>query len=244
MKNKLQPEHVIEFGSRRIPYRLTRQKRKRIRILVAPDLTVSVSAPLRAKDEQIERVLRQKARWIARKLDEMEQFRPLPGPKQYISGETFCYLGRQYRLKVEEGEKSPAKLKGKFLNVTVRDKQDREAVRKAVENWYRQRAEETFARTLKKCSEAAKRHDIPDASLTLRKMHTRWGSCSSKGRITINTNLIQTPVHCIEYVIMHELCHLRHHNHSPAFYKLLTQCMPDWQKRKDALQKTVIPEEM
>lgn len=241
MKSKLQPEHIIEFGNRRIPYYLTRRKRKRIRIRVAPDLTVSVSAPLRAKDEQIERVLTQKARWIARKLDEIKDFHPLPAPKQYVSGETFCYLGRQYRLKVETGEKSPAKLKGKFLYVSVPDKQDRDAVKKMVESWYRQRAEQTFTRYQKKCSDVVGRHGIPKATLTLRKMRTRWGSCSSKGRITINTNLIQAPVHCIEYVIMHELCHLKHHNHSPAFYKLLTQCMPDWQKRRQVLQKIVIP---
>lgn len=241
MKSKLQPEHIIEFGNRRIPYYLTRRKRKRIRIRVAPDLTVSVSAPLRAKDEQIERVLTQKARWIARKLDEIKDFHPLPAPKQYVSGETFCYLGRQYRLKVETGEKSPAKLKGKFLYVSVPDKQDRDAVKKMVESWYRQRAEQTFTRYQKKCSDVVGRHGIPKATLTLRKMRTRWGSCSSKGRITINTNLIQAPVHCIEYVIMHELCHLKHHNHSSAFYKLLTQCMPDWQKRRQVLQKIVIP---
>jgi predicted metal-dependent hydrolase len=173
----------------------------------------------------------------------MEQFRPIPGPKQYISGETFCYLGRLYRLKVEVGEKAPAKLKGKFLNVMVPNKLDREEVKNAVNNWYRQRAEETFARYLKKCSAITQRHDIPEASLTLRKMRTRWGSCSCKGRLTINTNLIQAPVHCIEYDIMHELCHLKHHNHSKDFYKLLTQCMPGWKKRKDALHKVDLSEE-
>lgn len=244
MKNNLQPERAIEFGSRRIPYQLTRQNRKRIRILVAPDLTVSVSVPQRAKDEQIERVLTQKARWIARKLDEVKSFHPLPAPKKYESGETFCYLGRQYRLKIEIGPQESAKLKGKFLFVVVPKKTDHEAVKNSVEGWYKQRAEETFVRYLKKCTDVTVRHGIPEAALTLRKMRTRWGSCSSKGRITINTNLIQAPVHCIEYVIMHELCHLKHHNHSKAFYKLLTQCMPDWQNRKDALQKVIIPEEL
>jgi hypothetical protein len=243
MKNKHIPsEHILEYGNRRIPYRLTRQKRKRIRILVAPDLTVSVFAPLRARDEQIHHVLLQKARWIIRKLDKIKSFHPLPAPKPYISGETFCFLGRQYRLKVETGEKRPAKLKGKFLHLSVPNKQDRKAVKTAVDHWYRQRAEETFTRYLQKCSEVTERHGLPKASLTLRKMRTRWGSCSSKGRITINTNLIQAPVHCIEYVVMHELCHLKHHNHSPAFYKLLTQCMPDWQTRRSTLHRTVIPQ--
>jgi len=243
MKNNLQSDRVIEFGTRRIQYQLTRQSRKHIRILVTPE-TVSVSVPQRAKEEQIEQVLRQKARWIARKLDEVENFHPLPAPREYISGETFCYLGRQYRLKIETGLKKPANLKGKFLDVTTPNKQDRAAVKKAVDRWYKQRAEETFTRYLNQCTNVAGRHGIPAAAtLTLRKMRARWGSCSSKGRITINTHLIQAPVHCIEYVIMHELCHLKHHNHSRAFYMLLTQCMPDWQKRKEALQKVMIPED-
>ncbi len=243
MQNNIQPNPVLEFGSRRIPYQLTRKARKRICIRISPDLSVRVSAPPQATEKQIQRVLSNKAHWIAKKLDELESFHPLPTPKEYISGETFCYLGRQYRLKVEPVGSKYAKLKGKFLIVTAEDKHDRQAVKKAVESWYRQRAEQTFERYQKKCADVVGRHGIPEATLTLRKMRTRWGSCSSTGRITINTNLIQAPVHCIEYVIMHELCHLKHHNHSKAFYKLLTQCMPDWQKRRQTLQRIIIPPE-
>lgn len=243
MKADAPAENCIKFGTRRIPYQLTREPRKRVRILVTPDLTVSVSAPKRASDHDIAGILNKKARWIAKKLDEMKAFHPMPGPKQYLSGETFRYLGRQYRLKVEQDSPAPAKLKGKFLHVTIPEKTDRTAVKNAVELWYRMQAERTFLRYLKKCTEITMRHGVPDASITLRKMRTRWGSCSSNGRITINTNLIQAPVHCIEYVITHELCHLKHHNHSKAFYKLLTLCMPDWQKRKEALHKVIIPAE-
>ncbi|MFA7173422.1 MAG: M48 family metallopeptidase [Kiritimatiellia bacterium] len=103
-----------------------------------------------------------------------------------------------------------------------------------------QRGNEFFHKVLKKSLEITARHGIPSATLTLRKMRSRWGSCSGNGRITINTALIQAPSHCVEYVIMHELCHLKHHNHSKAFYKLLTQCMPDWQKRKTVLRHIVI----
>ncbi len=243
MKADAPTENIIRFGTRNIPYQLTREKRKRVRILVTPDLMVSVSAPTRARDSQIAGILQKKARWIAKKIDEMKAFHPMPGPKQYLSGETFRYLGRQYRLKVEQGPKAPAKLKGKFLHITVPEKADRAAVKNAVELWYRMQAERTFRRYVKKCTEITARHGVPEAAITLRKMRTRWGSCSYTGRISINTNLIQAPVHCIEYVIMHELCHLKHHNHSKAFYKLLTLCMPDWQRRKEALHKVIIPAE-
>jgi len=241
MKADSTTDGLLEFGARRIPYRLIRGQRKRVRIVITPDMAVTVSAPVRARDAQIAALLHKKARWIIRTLDRIRTFHPLPAPKQYVSGETLLYLGRQYRLKVEQGTPAPARLKGRFLLVCVADKDDSSAAKRAVETWYRARAEETFRRYLEKCTEVAARHGVPPAEVTLRKMHTRWGSCSSKGRVTINTNLIQAPVHCIEYVIMHELCHLKHHNHSKAFYHLLTLCMVDWPKRKEALHKVVIP---
>lgn len=190
---------------------------------------------------QNEESLFKKARWIVRTQERIRTFHPLPAPKRYISGETLLYLGRQYRLKIDQGDPATARLKGKFLVVSTRDKTDRDAVKRKVDQWYRERAEETFRRYLASCVEVGARHDIPEPTLTLRKMKTRWGSCNSKGRITINTNLVQAPVHCIEYVIMHELCHLKHMNHSKAFYRLLTQCMPDWKKRKEALHRIVLP---
>jgi len=234
-------EHLLESGRRRIPYRLVREERKRYRIVVAPDLRVTASAPLQATDAEIEAMLKGKMRWIAHKLDLVESFIPLPSPLRYMSGETIRYLGRQYRLKVESGERAPAKLKGKFLYVCVPDKKNSGAIKATVEGWYQNRAEKTFKRYMVKCVEVASRHGIQEASFILRKMQTRWGSCSRKGRITLNTHLIQAPVHCIEYVIMHELCHLKHHNLSPAFYRLLTRCMPDWEQRKEVLDRIALP---
>jgi predicted metal-dependent hydrolase len=217
-----------------------REERKRYRIVVTPDLQVTVSAPSQATDDQIATMLKGKKRWIAQKVDLVESFIPLPAPLRYVSGETIRYLGRQYRLRVESGERSPAKLKGKYLHVSVPDKNDTVTIKAVVEGWYQKRAEETFKRYMTKCEEVASRHGIPDSTFVLRKMQTRWGSCSSKGRITLNTHLIQTPVHCIEYVIMHELCHLKHHNHSTTFYRLLTRCMPDWEQRKDVLDRIAL----
>jgi len=232
---------LLEFGAHRIPYHLIRGQCLRVRITITPDMAVTVSAPVSERDAQIEAFLYKKARWIIRTLDRIKTSQPLPTPKQYVSGETLLYLGRQYRLQVEQGEPAPARLKGRFLLIHVADKDDSAAAKRAVENWYRARAEETFRRYLEKCTEVTARHGVPSAEVTLRKMHTRWGSCRSKGRVTLNMNLIYAPVHCIEYVIMHELCHLKHHNHSKAFYHLLTLCMPDWPKRKEALHKVVIP---
>lgn len=235
---------TFQLGERQISYRLIRGMRKRFRIVIAPDLTVSLFVPLLAGDQHVAELLQSKRRWIIRTLERIEKFHPLPAPGKYISGETLLYLGRQYRLKVEEGEPAPAKMRGRFLQVRVADKSDTAKVKKRVEEWYRKRGDEHLHQVLNRSLAITARHGIPAASITLRKMRSRWGSCSSQGRITINTALIQAPAHCVEYVIMHELCHLRHHNHSKAFYKLLTQCMPEWQKRKSALQHVLIPSDL
>ena len=236
MKTKAEM-HVIEFGSRRISYRLHRTDRKRLRIIVSPELTVDVYAPKTTSDEQIHQAVQKKAPWIARKLDKLETYHPLPAPKRYVSGETLVYLGRQYRLKAVKGSKQPAKLLGRFLRVWVEDNNDTKSVKQAVDQWYRKRAREILGRYLEKCYTVASRHGVPEPLLVIRTMHRRWGSCSNKGRITINANLVKVPVHCIEYVIMHEMCHLKYNNHSKAFFSLLTRCQPDWRKRKEMLDR-------
>ena len=231
---------VIDFGTRKISYNLHRQDRKRMRIVVAPELTVDVFAPATDDDDQVQAAVMKKAAWIAGKLDALERYHPLPAPKQYISGETLVYLGRQYRLKVEQGSRQPAKLAGQFLWVWVEDRKNTQSVGKTVDSWYRKRAHETLGRYMEKSYAIASRHGVPEPVLLIRTMRRRWGSCSPKGRITLNLNLVKAPVHCIEYVIMHELCHLKYHNHSKSFYSLLTRCQPDWRKRKVELDKVVI----
>jgi predicted metal-dependent hydrolase len=231
---------VIEFGTRKLKYNLHRENRKRLRIVVAPELTVDVFAPATAGEEQIQAAVMKKAAWIARKLDGFEKYHPLSAPKKFISGETLVYLGRQYRLKVAQGSRQPAKLIGRFLKVRVENKNDTRSIKKAVDAWYRKRAHETLGRYVEKCYTIAARHGVPEPILMIRTMRRRWGSCSPKGRITLNLNLVKTPVHCIEYVIMHELCHMKYHNHSKSFYSLLTRCQPDWRNRKEILDKVAI----
>lgn len=229
--------HVLRFGNRLVPYALHRGDRKNMRVVVNPDLSVEVYAPRRTSLRVIEDVMDKKARWIFKTIDKAESYHPLPSPKKYIGGETFMYLGRQYRLKVENGAKNSALLIGRYLRVSVADCRDGEAVKRRVTDWYREHATSAFERYLERNMRIASRHGVPEPTMCLRQMKRRWGSCTASGRITLNINLVQTPVHCIEYVIMHELCHLRHHNHGPAFYRLLTQCQPDWRRRKEALDK-------
>lgn len=211
-----------------------------MRIVVHPDLSVRVEAPEGFSAEEIAAAVRSKGRWLVRQLDELAGFHPLPRPYRYVSGETFVYLGRQYRLRVSEKGEGLAKLRGRYLHVAVQDKGSIEAVRNAIESWYRKRAEHVFECSLERCLAIAMRHGAEHPVVVIRKMKTRWGSYSAKGRMTLNLHLVQAPVHCVDYVVMHELCHTVEHNHSKAFYRLLTRCMPDWERRKKVLNQCLI----
>jgi hypothetical protein len=204
---------------------------------VHPDLTVAVFAPMSATDQEVRSALSRKAHLIARAIDKFEAYQPLPSPKRFVSGETLSYLGRQYRLKVEKGIRQTAKLMGRFLWVWVKDRTDVQGIERAVASWYRKRAFDVLNRYLETCYGIASRHGVHRPTVAIRSMRTRWGSCTPSGRITLNLNLVQVPVHCIEYVIMHEICHLKYHNHSKAFYSLLSRCEPDWRKRKEMLDR-------
>lgn len=235
-------ELYIEYGSRRIPYQLRVTDRKKLRITVRPDLSVRVDAPKGFSPEEIEAAIRSKGRWLAKQLDEIAAFHPLPKPYRFASGETLHYLGRQYRLRVLEGESGPAKLRGRYLEVPVDERTNTAAVRDALLAWYRGRAQEVFAKSFARCIAIAERHGAERPGLSIRRMKTRWGSCSRDGRITLNLYLVQAPVHCIDYVVIHELCHMVEHNHSKAFYRLLARCMPDWEKRKAVLNGVSVRE--
>ena len=107
-------------------------------------------------------------------------------------------------------------------------------------DWYKEHAYLVFARRLEICYETAKRLHVSFPEIQLRRMTKRWGSCSKAGDILLNTNLVKASLYCIDYVIMHEICHLKVHTHNDRYYNLLSKYMPDWEKRKDRLEKATI----
>lgn len=225
----------LQFGSTTIEFHLSFAQRKTVAIEVHPDLQVTIIAPEGSEPAAIEDLIRKRARWILRQQQQFSTYAPQEIPRAYVSGESYRYLGRQYRLKVLEGQQVSVKQGKGLIYVTVSDKHDTKHVQIVLEKWYRDNARYIFNARLKECYPRIERLGVPFPPLALRSMRTRWGSCSRSGRIILNPRLVQTPLDCIDYVILHELCHLKEHNHSKQYYQLLNQALPDWQERRRKL---------
>lgn len=238
--------YTLQYGSVSIQYALRFAGRRTLAIRVHPDTRVEVIAPHEAPLEKIERILRAKARWILRQQQAFLSFHPLTPPRLYIAGETHLYLGRQYKLKILSA--SPEYVAGRvrayggILEVFSDDKTPA-IIQAMLDQWYRARAAEWFAKLIPLCQTkfpAPYRTALDSCTWQIRNMEKRWGSCTAKGKLLLNSELIKAPKGCIEYVILHELCHRIHHDHTRAFYDLLAQVLPDWTKWKDRLERSMV----
>jgi predicted metal-dependent hydrolase len=231
---------AIHYGRRRIEFQLSYSARKTLAIDVHPDLSVMVTAPKDADDSAVEQKIHKRAGWIVQQQRFFENYLPPIPPRQYVSGESHRYLGRQYRLRVHEGDKDAVRMSRGQINVCLADPSKKPRIKTLVVGWFRQRAEAVFRELFDAMVSKAERHGITADDFEIRRMKNRWGSCTSEGRILLNPDLIIAPKQCIEYVIVHELCHLQEHNHGPAFYRLLQALMPDWEQRRERLNGCVV----
>ena len=179
--------------------------------------------------------MQKRAQWIAKKRAFFASFKTLQ--KEYVSGEDFKYLGRSYRLKVVQSKEERVKLQRGYLELFVKDKSDLRRKENLIYEWYYEKATLYFFNILQEFNKTVKQ-DIK--SVKIRQMKTRWGSCNQhKSYINLNIELIKKPKECIEYVVFHELAHLLYPDHSKKFYDYLSLYMPDWQKRKEILERAV-----
>lgn len=225
---------AIQFGSKQIDFRLEYSSRKSLGITVTPEMKVLVKAPANTSIEKVKEKIRKKAPWIIKQQSFFLSFQPKTPARKFISGETHLYLGRQYRLKLVTGKIESVKLKGKFLEVTTNEKA---RAKQLVGDWYLQNAKSKFHSIARPLIEKFSKYKVEPTSIVFRDMPTRWGSCTPKGKIILNPELIKAPKGCIEYVIIHELCHLIHHDHTQNFIALQTKEMKDWEKWKTKLEK-------
>lgn len=229
----------ITYGLDKIPFELCRKKQKsyRITIKVKPNCQVIVSVPIIATHHEIIAAVNKRASWIHSKLQEFKTQQLYIAPRQYVSGESHYYLGKQYLLKVidDAAIKPQVKLVHDQLQVIAsRTTAHRQQLLSA---WYKQKAFDVFnCRLIQFLDLVSWVKEQP--KIHVKAMRSRWGSCSVSRKITLNSHLIKAPMVCIDYVILHELCHLAEHNHSAKFYRLLTQVNPNWKQTKHYLDRT------
>lgn len=230
----------LEFGETRIAYRVVRRARKTLEIAVEPDMSVVVAAPRDASVEAIEAKVRKRAGWIMRQQRYFAQFMPRMPERQFLPGETHRYLGRQYRLKVVPHVQQAVKMTRGHLVVQTHRPLSPETTRELVEAWYREKAQAKFAERIQ--ANLERFHDGESRrpkGLIVRQLKQRWGSMSPGARLMLNRRLIEAPLDAIDYVITHELCHVTEPHHGATFFELLAKVMPDWERRKQRLERAM-----
>ena len=227
----------IQYGATIIDYDIEFAQRKTLSICVNPDSSVCLKAPIDATLEQIQQKVHKRASWILKQKRFFESFGTSTTKRQYISGESHLYLGRQYMLRVKESNINAVHYQNNIIEIECRHKKDAGIL---LQTWYRQRANVKFQEYAQSIIEQFSIYGVKPQSLSIKKMDKRWGYCTIDGHITLNPRLICAPRCCIEYVITHELCHLIYRSHNKEFYALLTKEMPHWEKWKNKLERILM----
>lgn len=224
---------------------IKRSRRRTVALYVHPDKRVEIRMPLLFSVDEIEPFLIKHSRWLFNRLDLPEK-KPVE-PKKFVSGELHYFLGKQYPIEIVASDKNSVVFDNE--KIVIRQRVDKstsqqvggslsrqDLVEKLLDRWYLEQAKRVFREISIPLVESMKKYNVAPKSFAIKKMKTRWGSCSSKGNINLNLHLIKLPEQCIKEVILHELCHLVHFNHSKDFYVLMTAEMPDWKVWKKELK--------
>ena len=241
--------HQVNYGSKHINYNLSFTTRKSLGIKVTPNGDVNVLAPINTELIDINQKIKSKANWILKQLSFFNGYKPFTPTRKFVNGETHLYLGRQYllqvyceqlKMKIEYVKLYQGKLTVYTNNPTPAN------IEKMINKFYKNKAIEIITPLFENCKKLYTFHSSPfteklsTARFLLRNLKKRWGSCTKAGKIILNTELIKAPKACIEYVIIHELCHLIHYNHNKNFYALLNKIYPNWAFWKQKLEQTLV----
>ena len=237
---------MFVYGSNTIYYNVIRKPsnnkfiKRKIAIKVYPNCSVEVTVPKDAALDYIQQVMLNKARWIWQNIQQFTEQREYVTTKQYISGDVKFYLGKFYQLKIGENNVASSNVKLKYgmfyvlLDPTLKNKlidDKKQLIKQMVDNWYKKQANKIFTQRLNLLlPKTSWVKNIP--LFKIRKMQKQWGSCSAKGNLIFNPHLVKAPLECIDYIILHELCHILEHNHSTKFWSLLMQVMPHYNQVK------------
>ncbi|SFR13385.1 hypothetical protein SAMN05660706_12753 [Desulfoscipio geothermicus DSM 3669] len=225
-----------------VQYVIKRSKKaKTARITVDAVQGVEITVPVNFKRDWIDQILNQKAAWITDKMNELSKLAGCPVPRSFTDGDIFYYLGDRYNLQVNifKGRTlHPVLIKENNIRVAVKpglsEIERAKAVRQALVEWYSGQAKPII---IKKVDVFSHKLGVKPARVKIKEQKSRWGSCSGKGNINLNWKIIMAPPGVIDYVIVHELCHLIKLDHSPEFWRLVESVLPDWEKRRRWLKE-------
>jgi predicted metal-dependent hydrolase len=229
----------VRYGTTTIDYAIKRSPRRTtVSIAIDPTDGVLVTAPEPAPVARLDRIVQAKASWISLRLKRQSDRPPAPSAKEFVSGESFLYLGRQYRLKLDmDGPPRPLRLVGGWLRLPIPrhmpDDHRGAFVRAALVDWYKLQAKKRLPERLRAWS---KKLGVDAPALLITEPEKRWGSATSAGTVRLNWRIVQAPLALIDYVVVHELTHLQHPNHTREFWRSLGRAMTDYETRKQRLR--------
>ncbi|TNF81437.1 MAG: M48 family peptidase [Gammaproteobacteria bacterium] len=237
----------LTIDSIEVEVRRNSRRKTRIGLAFDPAGLVILEAPMEASFEDLTSVIAEHGRWLRHRLASVQEDARCVSPPSYADGELLQFLGEAYELSVLTGPRRITRrekesqqrlfqdVRGIVGTITVR-LPDTEArlVKKAIDRWYKKEAERLFSESLHRLRELPWL-DTWCGEWRVRFMRSQWGSCSASGKIVLNTHLAKVPERLIDYVVLHELCHLVHHDHSHRFYALMRAHMPDWETRREEL---------
>ena len=228
-------ELSLQYGTTLLRFEVHFSKRKTMEIAIEPPDKIIVTAPEGTTEEVILQKVKQKANWLITKMFTFRNMMTQKIQREFVSGESFMYLGRNYsmQIRIDQTINKPVVklLRGKFY-VTAASK-DEDAIKQAMEVWYRQKAEEQIKARLKYYAPYFSKQPT---AIKIKEQKKRWGSCSSKNELYFNWRSVMAKAPALDYIIVHEMCHLTHKDHSKAFWQQLSMIMPDYEIRKEWLR--------
>ena len=227
--------------SEKIDFKIVYSKRRTLGISILPDATVIVRAPYRTSRAAIERLIANKQIWINKHVENIKKRIETSPPLSFLNGSLHLFKGNNMELNIFESKKRFVKFNDKTIDIGLEKPEDEIVVRKILKQAYKTEAEKVLPEMFYETINTYKNYNFKPAELVIKTMKRQWGSCSTKNKITLNSELIKLNEKYIRYVIIHELCHLQHHNHGKLFYKLLSEFYIDWKTiRKEMRMFTII----
>lgn len=210
--------------------KIIRSKRKTIALVVTQDATLVVRAPIKTSATSIRQLVQKKRDWIRKKQESFQKRSRKFVPKEFVNGEGFWYLGKEYRLEIVENQKHPVVLEH-TLKIT---REFLPGARKCLIAWYKKQSLEKISQRVQWY---AKQAGLSYDSVRITDAQKRWGSCGRKGSLNFSWRLVMAPMKIMDYVVVHEMVHLEEKNHSPKYWNKVRVILPDYRERQEWLKE-------